>query len=277
MKKLMLGIILTLCMVLGTTGILATNVDCGMGNGICDENEVQHVVDHLDDTDENLQNQIDDIEPGTVGPQGPQGEQGIQGIQGIQGEKGDKGDTGATGPQGIMGPPNPNADKLDGKHLNQIEDMWQWNDQLLEWELKHDINEVEEDVEDVEHDVRHLDFNVHSLQSTLSINDAAYRIDTVGSGGGISDKDVAFLLTGNELFFKESDRPFMYTLEEKFCVKEQYDMEYAELDRRVTMIEQFLIEKLSYDPNDKELEIRAALRLGKVGKTTCNDGICVTQ
>jgi hypothetical protein len=82
--------------------VFATNVNCGFGNGVCDENEVQYVVDHLDDKDDDLQEQINNIElipgsKGELGEQGIQGEKGDIGLQGIPGVQGEKGNHGAHG------------------------------------------------------------------------------------------------------------------------------------------------------------------------------------
>lgn len=105
-----MGLLLTLGLV------TATNVDCGSGNGICDEQEMQHVVDHLDNTDENLQDQIDDIETGIVGPTGPKGNTGATGPQGEQGPQGIAGNDGKDGLNGQDGQNGLNGENgIDGQ------------------------------------------------------------------------------------------------------------------------------------------------------------------
>ena len=109
--------------------------------------------------------------PGPAGPVGATGATGATGAQGIQG------DVGPQGPQGPMGLPNPfaiNSDKLDGKHLWQIEDEWEWDDQKLEWRLMKQIRIVKQDVTNIE--------------NTISTYRGDWETDTSGISKGAIEK-----------------------------------------------------------------------------------------
>ena len=146
---------------------------------------------------------------------------------------------------------------------------YHWQNQCVDWE------EVCTDSTTSYGDVDADTVQGKDVVGYIGDNENAWLKDDIGNGGGMNERDIAFLLTGDSEFFK-SNKFLMSVLDSKFCLKSQYESEYKELENRVTMIEQFLIEEFGFNPNDKELEVRAALRLGTAGNTICKNGICVT-
>ena len=72
----------------------------------------------------------------------------------------------------------------------------------------------------------------------------------------------------------------MEHLLEKFVTIEQHHEDLEELNTRITIMEQFLINEFDFNPDDVALKMSASLRLNQqVGNTMCypEDGICLTS
>ena len=221
MKKT-ISIALLMCAFL-LTSVIATNVECGWGNGMCDEDEVQNAVDQLDAKDNSLQNQINNIPAGEKGEKGDKGDQGIQGIQGV------KGNTGATGATGAKGKDGKNG--KDGKDANPFVEIAQniaiAGNYVIDARQQREIDNLCNDLEDESY-YRQLG-DIDSLTQANIYSDnrynqaRSYADDNDDSGASYSSVlyTITFGLFTSDLSFKESYNNYFSFLSKFFATKDE--------------------------------------------------------
>lgn len=126
---------------------------------------------------------------------------------------------------------------------------------------------------EIQHAVDTLDAKDRDLQNQINGLPTGGNGNPGNGGGGMTPGTLGTILTGDYNFFDANEEPWLYYLDTRYCSAPQY----KDLNDRVTLIEQFLIEKLGYNPNDKGLELRAAQRLGHAKDTECYSdiGMCI--
>jgi hypothetical protein len=211
MKKTIVTLLM-LCVL--TISVTAVQIDCGMGNSVCKENDINPALQQLTNKDNNLQNQINNI------PAGEKGEKG---------DKGDKGDTGEKGATGVAGKDGKNG--KDGKDANPLVEIAQniaiAANYVLDIKQQNEIDNLGNDLKD-ESDSRKLgDINSltqANIYSDIRYNQArSYADDNDDSGASYSSvlNTITFGLFTSDLSFKESYKDYFSFLNNFFATKSE--------------------------------------------------------